>query len=140
MLKNNGSASYLHDEGRLVLTLVQLTEHQHAEDSENSCEQILQVHDTRRNVPADSRHSHEQRANFDEEQLMCAHRKDRRKPRGTDRTSENPVGRGRFGSGDSSLGSADLFGILKQSQRGGTTNNVQTFRSPAVTKSEQVLD
>ena len=52
---------------------------------------------------------HEQHPKIDRH-LQCAHRKDFKKPRGTDCTNENLCGQDRFGGGDSSSKSpADLF-------------------------------
>ena len=53
---------------------------------------------------------HEQHPQNRERHLQCAHRKDFKNPRGTDRTSENWCRQGRFRGGDSSSESlADLF-------------------------------
>ena len=57
---------------------------------------------------------HEQHPQNRERHLQCAHRKDFKNPRGTDRTSENWCRQGRFRGGDSSSeslsrSSADLF-------------------------------
>ena len=67
---------------------------------------------------------HEQHPKI-ERHLQCAHRKDFKKPRGTDCTNENLCGQDRFGGGDSSSKSpADLFIVTAHSL---TQSNARSY-------------